>query len=251
MVKLTVLTNVFNEEYLLPFWLEHHRKIFDHGIVFDWQCTDRSMDIVREMCPTWEIRKAADSHPDKKLEKFDAFDNDVLFMVSEMKIDGYKMVLNTTEFLMSPEPIRTYLSENPNSYYPLHSILALSTKEVQDPKTLRELFEGVERVDKDIRGFRMIHSCDHGHYSLGRHEITLPVTDWIPATVLWCGVYPWNPRILERSLQIKDKIPDSDYERGISYHHRFTAEQREENRQKCIDISIPVGDIPHLAQALL
>ena len=251
MVKLTVLTNVFNEEYLLPFWLEHHRKIFDHGIVFDWQCTDRSMDIVREMCPTWEIRKAADSHPDKKLDKFDAFDNDILLMVAEMKIDGYKMVLNTTEFLMSPEPIQNYLSENPNSYYPLHSYVALSTKEIQEPTTLRELFDGIERVEKDVRMFRMIHSWDHGHYSLGRHERTLPETDWIPGTVLWFAEYPWNSKILERGLQITSKIPESDYERGISFHHRFTAEQRVENRLKHLETSVPIADVPHLAQALL
>jgi hypothetical protein len=251
MVKLTVLTNVYNEEYLLPFWLEHHRKIFDHGIIFDWQCTDRSMDIVREMCPTWEIRKAADSHPDKKLDKFDAFDNDILLMVAEMKIDGYKIVLNTTEFLMSPEPIRTYLSENPNSYYPLHSMTALSSKEIQEPTTLRELFDGIERVEKDIRGFRMIHSWDHGHYSLGRHERTLPETDWIPATVLWLAEYPWNSKVLKRGLQMMEKIPDSDYEKGISFHHRFTAEQRTENRLKHFETSVPIAEVPHLAKALL
>ena len=28
-MRTTLLTNVFNEEYLLPFWLEHHKKIFD------------------------------------------------------------------------------------------------------------------------------------------------------------------------------------------------------------------------------
>lgn len=251
MVRITVLTNVYNEEYLLPFWLEHHRPIFDHGIVFDWGCTDRSMDIVREMCPTWEIRKASESHPGKVLDKFDACDNDILLMIAEMRIDGYKIVLNTTEFLMSPESIRNYLSEEPNAYYPLRSLLALSTQEVQEPKTLKEFFQGVERVEPNLRGFRMIHSHDHGHYSLGRHERTLPVTDWIPPHILWCTEYPWNQKLIKRALQIKDRIPDSDYEKGISYHHRFPLEQRIANREKHIEDSRPVPEFPDLLKAFL
>ena len=235
----------------MPFWLEHHKKMVDHGIVFDWGCTDRSMDIVREMCPTWEIRKAAESHPHKTVEKFDAFDNDTLLMFAEMKVDGYKIILNTTEFLMSPGPIRNYLSEDPNSYYPLRSLLALSTKESQYPTTLEEFFAGVEKVEMNVRGRRMIHSWDHGHYSLGRHDVTLPVTGWIDPFILWCGSYPWNPQMIQRGLQIKDKIPDSDYERGISYHHRFSLEEREKNRMKQIETAIPVSEVPNFARALM
>jgi hypothetical protein len=33
---ITVISHIFNEEYLLPFWLEHHRTIFDHGIIIDY-----------------------------------------------------------------------------------------------------------------------------------------------------------------------------------------------------------------------
>jgi hypothetical protein len=250
-MKITVLTNVFNEEYLMPFWLEHHRSMFDHGIVFDWGCTDRSMDIVREMCPTWEIRKAIDSHPSKRLEKFDAFENDILLMVAEMNIEGYKIVLNTTEFLMTPGPIRNYLSEDLGSYYPLRSLIALSSKESQYPTTLREFFDGVESLEMNSRKHRMIHSWDHGHYSLGRHEITLPVTGWIEPFILWCGCYPWNSQLIQRGLQIKDKIPDSDYEKGISYHHRFSLEERESIRNGHIERSIPVSDVPNFARALM
>ena len=251
MVKITVLTNVFNEEYLLPFWLEHHRKIFDHGIVFDWGSTDRSMDIVRRMCPEWEIRDAKTSHPDKILDKFDAFDNDILLMVAEMKLDGYKIVLNTTEFLMSPEPIRNYIADAPDCYYPLHSYLALSEKRIQYPKTLGEFFAGVERVEPNIRGLRMIHSHMHGAYSLGRHEITREVTDWIAPCILWCSEYPWNAPVLERALQIKDRIPNSDYEKGISYHHRFSPAVRIANREQHIKDSRLISDFPNLQKALL
>jgi len=244
MVKLTVLTNVYNEEYLMPFWLEHHRKIFDHGIVFDWGCTDRSMDIVREMCPTWEIRKVPH-------EKFDAELNDIMFMYAEMEFDGYKLGLNTTEFLVSPEPIRTYLTEEPNGYYPLTSHIALSTKDVQRPNTLRELFDGIEYIETGERKFRMIHSCDHGHYSLGRHERTLVVSGWIPAVILWFGEYPWNNEILKRGLQIESRVPISDYEKGIGHQHFFTVEQRIERRNRHLQMSSPLHYFPHIVSSLL
>ena len=44
--RATIITNIFNEEYLLPFWLDYHRRIFDHGIVIDYDSTDRSIEIV-------------------------------------------------------------------------------------------------------------------------------------------------------------------------------------------------------------
>jgi hypothetical protein len=251
MVQITVLTNVYNEEYLMPFWLEHHRTIFDHGIVFDWGCTDRSMDIVREMCPTWEIRKAIDSHPSKRLEKFDAYENDVLFMYAEMKLSGYKIVLNTTEFLVSSKPIREYLADETNKSYPLQSLTVFSRKDVQEPTTLRELFDGIECVEPKIRKWRTLHSRYHGRYSLGRHEITLEPFEIPPVYILWLGVYPWNASLLARGLQIAEKIPDSDYENNISYHHRFTAEQRTKNRLFMLDLSVPLTEVPLLSEALL
>ena len=51
----TVLTHFYNEEYLLPWWLSHHKKIFDHGILIDYHSTDRSREIIKAICPTWEI----------------------------------------------------------------------------------------------------------------------------------------------------------------------------------------------------
>ena len=49
----TVLTHFYNEEYLLPWWLDHHKKYFDHGILIDYASTDKSVEIIKEICPTW------------------------------------------------------------------------------------------------------------------------------------------------------------------------------------------------------
>jgi hypothetical protein len=113
------------------------------------------------------------------------------------------------------------------------------------------LFHGIECVETKIRKWRTLHSHYHGCYSLGRHEITLEPFEIPPAYILWLTEYPWNSKILQRALQITTQIPDSDYERGISYHHRFTAEQRNENRLKHFETSVPIAEVPLLTEALL
>jgi len=35
-----LFSHIYNEEYLLPFWLKHHKKIFDHGVIIDNFSTD-------------------------------------------------------------------------------------------------------------------------------------------------------------------------------------------------------------------
>lgn len=57
MNTLTLISHIFNEEYLLPFWLEHHSKIFDNGIIIDYYSTDRSIEIINKFCPTWTVIK--------------------------------------------------------------------------------------------------------------------------------------------------------------------------------------------------
>ena len=42
----------YNEEYLLPWWLMHHTKIFDHGILINRGSTDRSVEICKLLAPT-------------------------------------------------------------------------------------------------------------------------------------------------------------------------------------------------------
>jgi hypothetical protein len=101
--KITVLTNVYNEEYLLPFWLEHHKHMFDHGIIVDYRSTDRSMEICKAICPTWTIITTTN-------ENYGALAVDKEFMELETKIDGIKIVLNTTEFLCSTLPIKHIFS---------------------------------------------------------------------------------------------------------------------------------------------
>ena len=43
-MKSTIIAHFFNEEYLLPWWLNHHKKIFDYGILFDYSSAHKVSD---------------------------------------------------------------------------------------------------------------------------------------------------------------------------------------------------------------
>ena len=61
----TVISHFYNEEYLLPWWLMHHTKIFDHGILINRGSTDRSVEICKLFAPTgkYEIQDSLNSIP--------------------------------------------------------------------------------------------------------------------------------------------------------------------------------------------
>lgn len=91
-MKRTVVCHFYNEEFLLPWWLKHHRTVFDHGIMIDYASTDSSRELIREFCPNWEVR-------DSRNEFFDSTPIDEEVMDIEKEISGWRMALNVTEFL--------------------------------------------------------------------------------------------------------------------------------------------------------
>ena len=47
MPKFTLFTEVLNGEPLLPYWLEHHRRLFDHGVIVLYPSKDNSEKIIK------------------------------------------------------------------------------------------------------------------------------------------------------------------------------------------------------------
>jgi hypothetical protein len=89
----TIISHFFNEEFLLPWWLEHHKKIFDYGILIDYASTDNSVNIIKEICPNWLVV------PSKNKEfQTNLIDDEVCHW--ESTIDGWRIALNITEFLL-------------------------------------------------------------------------------------------------------------------------------------------------------
>jgi UDP-glucose 4-epimerase len=221
MTKTTLLTNVFNEEYLLPFWLHHHKDMFDEIIIIDYNSTDKSIEICKSICPECKILKTRN-------EYFDAENIDEEFMDIENGIEGIKMVLNTTEFLICEKPIKELFidNENPVSY----SITATSpySTNIYNINNHYELFSNLLNDDviyHQDRLTRQLHNYPNGKYTVGRHSthnMTIPNNN---AHIVWFGFYPMNDNLLKRKLQIQQNIPQRDKDRGFGFHHLWDKEK--------------------------
>lgn len=237
-MRSTVICHVYNEEYMLPFWLEHHARVFDHGIILDYRSTDASAAIVARVCPTWEVRTSRNA-------MFDAAETDAEVMDVEASLDGVKMALNVTEFLFLPAGM-TWKSYFPDGgvaprCYRLEALAPVS-EEANAPTTLAELLGGIRRVARGERmGHRFAHSHATGRYEVGRHASALESEGMPGATLLWLGFYPWNERVLARKLQIRANIPDADVRERflILGQHTLTREQMEERHAAMVERSVP------------
>ena len=90
-----IFSHFYNEEYLLPWWLSHHSKMFDHGVLINNHSTDRSVEICRQMVPTWDIVMSENT-------RFEAILCDFEIMKHEARFSGaWKIALNITEFIKS------------------------------------------------------------------------------------------------------------------------------------------------------
>jgi hypothetical protein len=68
-------------------------RLFDHGVMIDYRPIDRSVEIIRDLAPTWKFRRSRN-------EFFHSVSIDKEMMDMEAEFTGWKMCLNVTEFLM-------------------------------------------------------------------------------------------------------------------------------------------------------
>lgn len=247
-MKSTVLTNIYNEEYLLPLWLEHHKTMFDHGIIIDYRSTDRSVEICKEICPTWEVRTSQNAY-------FGAIEIDTEFMEIEKTLDGIKMILNTTEFLYTDKPLAESFDEKTPVSFGVRAYGAYSVTDAT-PINKQELEQGVlmENVmfrHEWDRGHRQIHTFPTGNYGLGRHSAHNPWNETNSMAILWLGFYPWNQRLIDRKMQIRINIPQSDRAKGYSYHHFYDLPKLQEIRNHWCINGKPIHDVcPNLQRMI-
>ena len=145
----TIISHFYNEEYLLPWWLEHHRKYFDDGIMINYGSTDNSVNIIKEYCPNWKVI-------DSRNSSFSASSVDEEVMDIESNISGWKIALNTTEFL-----IGDYNSLNSSTsseiyipcFYFIDNVFAFPNSPRSRPYSLVHihLSSGLLKVRKDSR----------------------------------------------------------------------------------------------------
>jgi hypothetical protein len=230
----TVITHFFNEEYLLPWWLKHHVRLFDHGVLIDHGSFDRSAEICREIAPHWRLVRS-------RLMHFDAFTTDWEVMGFEQELPGWKIALNVTEFLMPSIPLadletqlvamgRTgcaasgveFVDIEPDAWpshelsLPLQKHFGIDDNAVTDPGVRASLCLNVVPARN-----RYYHCNSLGRYAPGRHSSYHPDSRYRVVNLVLghFGFAPWNEETLKRRMQIGGKIGPTDRRIGFGNGH--------------------------------
>lgn len=240
----TVITHFYNEEYLLPWWLNHHVGMFDHGVLIDYSSSDSSVDICRAIAPHWRVVRSRNV-------TFEAIAVDFEVMQYESELPGWKIVLNTTEFLCGVNfPVLEALiaQQGLAGCFFEYAVMV-------DPFPEQVPVHSLPLVEQKCHGFigdsplsghgRLYHKAAIGAYMPGRHRSHQPGLAMANGmgTVMWYSMSPWTGQTLKRKLQIQARIPDGDKKAGLGMQHVTTAERLEEERAALLARTV---DLRHL-----
>jgi len=235
MNKSVVVTHFYNESLLLPYWLDHHTRLFDEGVLIDYNSTDDSVEICKTLAPQWRLVTSRN-------EMFGAKDCDNEVMDYEAEYDGYwKVALNTTEFLvMSSFNEYTEAVEQHHEGvvgFRAHGIHMMDPPHFASTPLMRRQPLVLQRHwGFDLPGTgrdRIIHKAPNGDYDTGRHNTFLKniLGYGNEVYVLWFGWSPW-PQVKNRKLQIKTKIPQEDKDLGLGMEHLIPPDDMDEYFEK-------------------
>lgn len=224
--NITLISHFFNEEYLLPWFLNQHKNIFNHGIMINYASTDNSVKIIKEICPTWDVI-------DSKNKYFSAVEIDEEVKEIESKIFGWKIALNVTEHIINLEVL-------PNIKNHVFGIKCYKMIDIEPnvlptyDKTLIEQKNIATNHCTNIgeAGTRFIHSFDSGRYTIGRHGFNNSFSMLDDSKIAKYVFSPWNEKFIQRKLQIASKVPESDLKKGMGGHHVFSIEEWESQYQQ-------------------
>ena len=209
----SVICHFYNEEYLLPWWLKHHKEHFDYGLMINYKSTDKSVEIIKEICPDWQIVDSVNS-------QFNAADVDDEVMDYEEQIPGWKIALNTTEFLFGKYSLLTEDEPSKEIYIPsLYFVDSDDYTAVDEDRPLHEqLSYGIDYIDNpNLRKLRCLHN-NRVRYIPGRHFSNFEDTteDFV---IFNYGFSPMNEKMISRKLQIQNRIPESDKRKNWGSEH--------------------------------
>jgi hypothetical protein len=206
---------------MLPWFLNHHKQIFDHGVMIDYHSTDRSRAIIKEICPTWEVVTS------RNLD-FQADNIDTEVMEIERQLDGWKIALNVTEQMIGDYSI---LDNSPRQWL-LPTVFIVDTDRENLVTQDRPLYEQkhwgfsfkdsqrdfLERRSRSIHNIPVFYPPNNTPECMGpgRHYHTYNTDQLVIFYYGWC---PFDDGGIARKLQIQTQIPLIDRQRGWGFHH--------------------------------
>ena len=206
---------------MLPWFLNHHKQIFDHGVMIDYHSTDRSVEIIKEICPTWTI--VTSRNPDFQADTIDTEVNDI-----ERDIDGWKICLNVTEQLIGDYSI---LDDGPKQWL-IPSIFMVDCNREQavtyDKPLYEQKFDGFMFSDSQQnfleRRSRSLHNVPIYYPATSTPQCMAPGRHWNlyntdQLVTLYYGWCPMTDEGFARKLQIQTQIPLIDRQLNRGFHH--------------------------------
>jgi hypothetical protein len=240
----TVITHFYNEEYMLPWWIKHHSKIFDNGILIDSNSTYNSFELSKELCPPhWKVVKTV-----YKDNFFSANDIDHEVKCYENTVDGFKIALTTAEFLFVPaslNSINEFIIKNNFNYLKTIGICMVDIDPNDLPLYNEQLYarkhhgmitgysDPTHNFHMDTYNYfygRHYHNKPYGDYALGRHWVNGGYENNCISDDLFTLKYkysPWNDNTIKRVKQFASKVPPVDIERGLGLPHLQTDDQHQ------------------------
>ena len=246
----TILSHFYNEEYLLPYWLNHHRKYFDHGIMINYASTDRSTDIIKEICPEWTIVESKNLYFNAPL-----VDREVTEL--ESTVQGFKICLNTTEFLIGRYRKLDNILEPTQFIIPQYLMVDMPDTEFTEVKEdlIKERVwgqspfrNGFYRIGRSMHNFNIDYFSVSGpgrHFNTPQnpHKFKPYTTDF---AILYYGYCPLNETTLARKLSVKDKLDPED-KPGDNLDHKRTKEEfiqfNRDAQKSAEDLSSVINDL--------
>lgn len=241
----TLISHFYNEEYLLPFWIDHHKNLFENAILIDYGSTDNSLQIIHQKAPkNWKVVKTKNKY-------FDAFLVDHEIMEYEKKIKGWKIVLNTTEFLVSGDLDKIEYYCEKNNIFSFFSEGAVMVDNCQSSPIINNQLVssktfGFLETDYDFTKYnfdwyqvpsrnRIYHRNICGNYYPGRHDTYSECfLSKNAILILWYGFSPWNKSFIKRKQQIKNRLSNLDISNKVGTQHLLNIDELNETREKLL-----------------
>ncbi len=245
----TLISHFFNEEYLLPWWLKHHVPMFDYGILIDYSSTDNSVDICRHFAPHWRVVRSQNL-------VFDAVSIDFEVQQYEAGLPGWKIALNTTEFLCGADLSKLEMlieSQQLTGCYFENAVMVDAFPEQApnpDLPLVEQKFHGFMNTDPDNNHGRLYHRGTIGGYMPGRHRSFLPhlaIAQGL-GTIFWYSMSPWTEPFIRRKLQIQTRLSNHDRRANWGSHHVTDAEKLEHKRSGMLENAIDLSPILNLGR---
>ena len=210
-MKKTIISHFYNESYMLRWWLNHHKQMFEHGIMIDYRSTDNSVEVIKEICPTWDIITSRNPNFQADLVDYEVMD-------IEQGLEGWRICLNVTEFLIGDYSL---LDDTPSKQLLVPSLFFV------DCEKDKNVVPNVPLWQQKHHGFsfneyfferraRSIHNAPVQYPVPGRHFEVYTTSDLV---VFYFGWAPFNEEVLSRKLQIQSRIPLIDRQRNWGAHH--------------------------------